>query len=416
MTNKKNDYVLAKSTNAITTDYYRKEKQPNGSVPNKQNSQSLLNIVKSDPELRGLMAIEVNSLTKSGYTLNGSMTAKKTAIELLKKLRFKKRLRQVYWNLLIYKNVFIEIFRNSKNKPTSLNILEGNLNIKPIVNKFNDVIKYVQEVTPDGSRNYREWKPDSLVHISMDELDSSIWGSADLDTLKSIIKDKSKVLDHIEWLFSTNQFRNHMHFKGQLSPEDIKSNIELIKASMKDTDKFLITTGTEDMKSEQLVSPSDLDNYIRLLDYYRQIQMTSLQIPPIIGGTIEGSNRSSAEVQARYVYPTTLKAFQIILDEELNSELFPLLNLNVEIEHNPIDIKEEKDYIEQASVFLNNNADPKKVEEWLQSKGIDIPNNFFLKKELMEPNSLPQNSNQFPSRKPRDNEAIDRKTPEEMQD
>jgi len=399
---KDKETVIQKAEKALVSDYYKMTSHPKGTVSyhSAVSQKDLKELVMSDEELRATISIIVDTLTKSGYTLVGSKTNIQNTEKLLSKLRFSKILRKIYWNILVYGNAFIEIVKTSAGTVVKLKVVDTP-SIEIDIDEKGNVFGYYQ-VDPTTGAKKPYWSADEMVHISVDEITSSIWGNSPLTSLDTIITLKKYVLEHIEWLFKTNQFRTHFHAIG-LSKNDVKSFISMIKEGMIDREKFLITVGNAPMEGKVLQDTKTIADLLDLLQYLRHQILTLLRVPPIIAGTVDNSNRSNSEVQARIVFATRINAIQQQLNDEITEELFPAMGIkNVKFVHKPIDIKEEKDNVDIAIKLIGTGADKEKVLDWLNKKGLDLPEGLFPKEATTEKIKLPENSNLYPSRQPQD--------------
>jgi len=394
--------TIYKASKAILDDYYRMESTPEGAVPPLVNYEPLKAYVLADEEIRGFIGSIVDALTASGYRLTGSKSYIKKDEQRLKDIKFYRHIKKIYYNAIGFNNVFIELISNKlKSKIVDLRVLPSD-KIKPILSKHQELKGYTMD-NPLGGKPIM-WDKDEIVHISIDHITDSFWTYPILKTLERFIKLKAEVIQHIYWLFQTNQYRTHFHATN-VNKNDIEVLTDLFREGMSQKEQFLITVGKEPMEGKQIANPKDLENYIDLLNKIRNMMLSLIRLPPIIAGTVDNSNRSNSDVQARFAFLNRLKSIQRDIEDELNNELFPKIGVKSEIRHNTIDIKSDKELVEIATLLMNAGADKKKINTWLNDRGLDLPVDLFdnIVEQDFNGVKLDKNSNMHPSRKPQDN-------------
>jgi len=409
--------LIEKASKMIVEDYYKQESTPDGAVPPDVDMSRVKQIVMEDEEVRGFIGTQVDAISASGFSLMGAVTKIKSDEKILQAIRFRQHKKKMDTNLLSYNHCFVELIpsKGTKSRPpksrkiVDLKVWTPNY-IKPIMTPHGDTTGWEYSLpnsipTTNGEERTQKWLLDEMVHINIDHIGDGFWSVPQLITLNRLITLKWNIISHIEWLFDTNQYRHHMHGKN-LAPDDVKHLTNLLKEGMAQRDKFLVTVGSEDMTTKQIASPADLPYYLEVLNHIRNRMLTILRLPPIIAGTVDNSNRSNSDVQARFTFTNRIKSYTNDMEDELILELFPKLGISSKLVHNAIDIKNKRELVDIAILMITNGADHKMTLEWLNKYGLDLPNGLFanmLKMQNEVKNGLPENSNLFKSREKQDN-------------
>lgn len=412
--NKKYDYksVIIKASKALADDYSRMESYPSGEVAPIVNYNLIMNEILKDDEIRGYISKKTNKLTRSGYHWVGSDAEIKKAVKKAKQVHLNRHIKKMDFKGVSSGMIFIELIPNQSNTEVVDLRIHDEARIKPNLRRNGDVSSFSRREDDGTTTNFKNNK--EMVVIKIDHIIDSFWTFPKISTLYNLIRIKQLIVEHIDMLFSTNQFKKHFHARN-LNPKDVKSFINMISQGMVDRDKFLITVGAEEMQAQSIADPAELVHYIKMLDSISLKIMNILDVPPIVAGVTEGSNRSNSTSQTDVTFADAIMAFQRDFEDEFNSELLPLLGINAEFVRNPINKRSEKDIVEVATSLIANGADKAMLLEWMQREGMSLPNGLFdesIKKEkedrqLATSGGIPQNSKSFPSRKPQEKDIQD---------
>jgi hypothetical protein len=115
------DEILERASRGYIDGYYS-SKEP---TTDKPSLDTVLRVFRSEPTVVSAIRAISDEIIKNGYLIKTENKQLKKSIEkdLLKKYRFKRVLRRLVYNLLIYGNVFIEIVYKD-NQPSELHLLE----------------------------------------------------------------------------------------------------------------------------------------------------------------------------------------------------------------------------------------------------------------------------------------------------
>lgn len=351
----------------------------------------VMDVVRNEPTVKAAIRAIADEMLKNGYLIYSDNKRLKETVEkeLKNKYRFKRFLRQLVMNLLIYQNAFIEIVYKD-NRPQELHLLETT-EMQILSDKHGEVIGYKQYNVRNGSADF---SPEECVHISLDNITTNLWGEVDLKTLYKTIALKQFLETFLTNLFRLDKFRDAWRIKEADDPM-VKDFINNLKLAREQVDKELVFRGDIDKIPGKDIK--DLAELIEILNYTRQQILTLLRVPPIIAGIPDNSNRSNSEVQARKAFDGRVMSLQDEISEELTRELFPLLGWEgAEFYFAPIDKRAEKDDIEIIVALKNIGLDNDSLLQYIRDVGIELPKNAKIIEKESFKNPYPE------SRKPAD--------------
>ena len=92
------------------------------SHPSPEEGLDLLSWLREDVSLRAALEIKYTTMVKIGYHFAGGLTEAEE--KKLKKLRFNKWLRQLKWQIILYRNAFTELGLDADKQVNSLNLIK----------------------------------------------------------------------------------------------------------------------------------------------------------------------------------------------------------------------------------------------------------------------------------------------------
>lgn len=385
------------------------EEYSSGTIQDSHNfkdaGKNLLNWLREDTLLRAALEIKFSTIQNTGYYWVGNVTAQK--INRLKKLRFNKWMKDHWWQVLLYKNCFTELGKDSTGSVNMLAVVKTD-QMEIVNTDTGTVLEYLQVVSnPDSTTQFVKFKPERMVHFSYNNIGNSLWGESEIPVVLKKLHTKRLFEDFVSWLIESNQFRTTIKIPTAVTEDDVDTYLHMLKEGMRDPTNFLVLQGDE-AEVTQLREIKGFGEIINYIQYLRGEILATLQIPPILVGILDSSNRSSAEYQVRYNFYTHITSLMNDDMEEINNELLPALGINdMEIRYGLVDDQSAKDRLEMAQKLVSVGADLSMLNNWLIDNGIDIPKNFLkeetLDSQLGSSNSrlrLDKNSDQQPSRRP----------------
>lgn len=430
------DKSSAKESKTITSDIDSFSTEKKAEVKMPEPYETVMDLVLADSEIRAFYSILRDTVIRSGYKfISGNKSKQKAWEKDLKKLKFRKVLKRVVWDLLVYKHSFTEIQKGrGTGKTTGLKALDPS-KIRPIKDihdsilfwvqykegiSFGDIAKAADTGGIDAVRKKGviAWELDQIAHLTIDESSYKFFGTTDVETLKEIIEIKDMALSHLKRLFKQGWFRVHFHGKN-IGEADTTNFLDMIATSMKDPDSPLTTVGSEDMEGKKYVHEQDvIPAILSLISEMRNKILTLIRVPPIIAGTVDNSNRSNSDVQANFALLNRVRAIQEDIEDDLPSELFDKMNMTgMELIFSENTNRDLREIVDISAIMINLGAEPQGIIKWAESKGYHLPSDLFPNKaeleakeqkaEAKEEAKLMQNSNLQPSRQSQDNSNKD---------
>jgi hypothetical protein len=340
----------------------------------------LLDLYEKDPIVNTAINVRTNAILASGFSFEGSKTAVRQAEDKLRKAGVNNAfLDQMVKQGLLYNHVFIELAEDGK----ELYLLEpAEMEIKH--DKHGTIEGYRQRSV---TGEVVDWTVDQIVYIPFNKITNRVWGSVNLKTLYRTATTKNLIEEFLSSLAITNAWRQV--FKTKTMQQDTMGEfIAYLRDAQADPTMPLIiktspTADKDDGVFELLRDPSDLKEFLGLLEYLTSQMLMELRTPPILVGLPDNSNRSNSDSQFK-AFNVDNEAFRKLISDAFNYDLFKKLGLTAEFSWNPIDKRSEKDDVEMAEKLMNMGAKPSQVEAFLRKSGLDLPEG-----ELFEPRPSP---------------------------
>lgn len=385
---------------------------------------SLKDYTKEDPDLAANIRRFVDNalpqipklIAAEGETVADSTI--KTYTNQLKDVRFYKLMRKVVYDLIWNGNAFLEIKFNGKKLKEMYNIDPETMEIKK--NRQEEVVAYHQNMGEGESPI--KYSPDEIIHITIDHLDTGVRGHAFISSLKTALFRKDIAESYLQWVLENNNLAPIINVKADnLDDEQWSRIIDQLNIKSKNPNLRQVIESARDDQIEliHLFSTQDFETIYKYIDKQKEQITTVMQVPPIISGTVDNSNRSNSEIQARLVFYNTIKAFQQLIEEELNFEMLRKLKWNnVEFKFENLDQRVDIEAVKLAKTFRELGYTKEAVHTYLKENGITIQEDFEEVPEMdqLQGNTPDQNSNEFASREPRDKSGLVQKEEDRLSD
>jgi hypothetical protein len=402
-----------KSAKRYTIDYpNRGQEVPQ---PKVEQSKSLRHYLETDADFAAYVRrfvdnvlLEMPELIQvEGQTLTPEQLAeyKKQLFDV----RFYRILRTAVYHLIWNGNAYIELKFSGTRLKEMYNIDPDT--IEAIVDAHGVVIRYEQEV--NGSPEV-PFAPEEILHITIDKVDSGVYGQSFAQCLLDALQRKETAEAYLAFLIGNDKFAPIINVKSDAMTTEMWEHT-LQQINMKRADpNFLqiINTFKEDeLEIIRIFTPEDFDKIMLYIEEQKRQIMTALQVPPIIAGTVDNSNRSNSEVQARMVFFNTIKSFQNVLVDELNFSLLKLLNwTNVQFKFYTLDDRSDVELLKLAkSMRTELGMTQEAIGVFLKQNGFYLPNvKVLFDPEMIEKETsgMDKNSDEHPSREPRRKDGI----------
>lgn len=359
--------ISKKRKSQIKQPSYTWSSNGNNTVPD-WNSYSIRDLYYNDSDVKSAIDAKINFILNPGHNLEGDKTPVKRMNKILDRSRTHRLLREIYLNLKVYNNAFVEIeWKN--NKPYQMYLLDTET--MSIDETSHGVVKgYKQKPVNSKSGEEVTFQPDEVWHISYPDLETKSWSRPDLKSLKQTVATKNAVENFINWLASTNQFRNIIKTE-EATDDDIDKLMSDYLATQDDPNLPFIIDG--DFEVEVMRSFEEASSFIDIMSYFRHKIFMLLQVPPIVVGLTDNTNRSNSEMEYR-IFQVNNNYDRDIFKEEFNKELVPKLGMkNVRWTWESPDKRTEKDDIEIAEKLSGMGMKSKKLTEFLRNTIPDLP-------------------------------------------
>lgn len=373
------------SSGTIRNSFYSSITRQQGQ-PSPQNLNTFLELYRKDPVVQAALTTRSEAILNSGWTIEGSKTAKDSAERLLKKIGFNYTfLNQLVLNALLYDHVFIEIERTNAGSPAGLHILETPF-MEIVHDEHGEIFAY-EQLGENGTRV--RFPVEDIVYLKTNGVSSAVWGESSLESLFRTLTTKNLFEKFIHSMAANNDFRQV--FKTSMTDDNIREFLAYYADARSNPDEPLVMqvrkTGDSlpmDNVFETMRDPEDLNKFLGVIDKMREQALMVLKVPPILIGVPDNSNRSNSDAQIEAFHMSNRSKRRLIA--EAIEELFSKLGLTAEFSWNPIDKRNEKDDVEIAERLINMGAKPEVVEEFLRSTGLELPDGelFYTQEEKMK--------------------------------
>lgn len=357
-------------------DYTLTTHSPLGITPN-VSLRVVEEVFRKDSTVRAAVRATTSAILRRGYSLKNKKRKSKSELEKATKFlednRFKKLLRKIIHNLKVYDHCFIEIRKNNSGTAKELYVLET-VEMEIETDKHGDITKFVQR--PEGTAETVDFPVEDVVYIAMEELTSNVFGEVGFESLFLLVSLKQYILKYINYLFATNKFRDFFAIKNA-GEEQVKEFVTYLKACEDDITKPLLVRGEVEHKVlRQLTEATDLISLLNACD--NRILML-MQVPPIIAGIPDNSNRGSSETQERNFY-IHIEDLEEICKESFTYDLLPKCGFeNVEFDFPTANQTELAKDLEMAERMKNMGVKDEMIDAYLRSVGLDVPEGKMFK-------------------------------------
>jgi len=410
--------VTAKTSRGIIKNWYSYSTPVTYRSPSQQRltpSVSLDKILKlfEDPTVNNAITTSVNAILKPSFKVISKDDLREAvwATNTIKSLRFTRLLRSVLFQAFLFGNSFVEIVQNKNTGYVKeLHLLEATeMEIETDAGGHGEVIGYWQ----NHNGQFVWFEPKEVWHFSTTHVTTNLWGFVNTKAIYDLVDTKKLIEEYIQYLFKYNKFAKAWSIKNG-NTKQVEVLIEGLKARRDNPLKEMVVEG--EVGVIEAYSVNDIPVLVNYLRYIESQIRQLLLLPPIVGGQQEGANRSSAETQFRGVFGTNLRSIQLILEEEINNELFPKMGFKKYIfKFNPIDKYDEREAIQNAIYLKGLGFNAKTIHEYLKLKGVQLPDDAEISEVESDSNIVKhetQNKKSV-SRMPKPDNILNRDNPQD---
>lgn len=373
--------IAARASQGYVKDYYGTSTSGRRSTPDAVRSDIDFNKIKNllqDHTFNYLVNKNVNSCTVNGFKIverkNPSKRNAEKEDELRSKFGYDNELeRSVFLNALVYKNLFLETEYAPKTKaPKELHLLEATemlIHISP----HGEVKGYTQEHVTGTKTASVFFKPNECGHLAINKIGTNPYGDVDTKAISHVVDYKIKVENYLAGLFEKNMFRDFFNIKGtNTNSSSIKAFIENIKEGQIQVDKSIIAEG--DVQHKILRDMQEIEYLSRLIDKYEEKISRFLLVPPLMGGDVGSSSRSTGEFEVRYDYSTTIRSIQKSVADFLTYKIFPNIGFgDYMLVYNSFDKIDHEKTLQIAAQLRGLGYPLDTIHSYLVDNGINLP-------------------------------------------
>jgi len=183
-------------------------------------------------------------------------------LEFKRKFRGSKLLRQLFLNLIIFRNAYIEAVakRDVVEELHMLETTEMNIN----VDMHGEVLGYTQvhQSGPFVKKQTVFFTPTECVHLTPSRITTNPYGHVDTRAIMQVVDAKAKLDNFIVNLFTKNSYRKLWNIEETDSSENVKNFIATLKEGAVYTDKDIVILGK--IASSLIRDPAELQMFSAL--------------------------------------------------------------------------------------------------------------------------------------------------------
>lgn len=256
-----------KSARSFTKDY----SQRNHPIATDDTTISLKGYIETDPDLAANLRRFVDNVLMEAPRVipkKGETIAERTVKnynEQLSEVRFYKLMRAAMYSLLWNGNAFFEVKFRGK-KLTEMYVIDPD-SIKIKKDKTGtEVTGYEQQVSESRVVTF---SPDEIIHISIDHLDSGVWGKSFIKSLTQTLKRKEVAEYYLQWLLQNNKIAPLVNIKADnLSDEQWEHILQEFKIKETDPNYTQVINSNPDDKVEimRIFTLEDMSDVMKYID------------------------------------------------------------------------------------------------------------------------------------------------------
>lgn len=299
-----------------------------------------------------------------------------------------------FWN----GNMFFELVIMG-NKLKEMYVIDPET-IKLEEDDYGRVTKYIQ-TQPSGDKVLPY---DRIMHIRMPSLQTGSWGDSYLKPLEYALARKEVAENYLAGMVEN---LNPLIFLELLDSANEESIVQMknelrSRRSPLEPAKILALLKDEKVGRVDMGNTANFTSIQEYIDYQNDEIIRILQIPPIVAGTVDNSNRSNSEIQERAVFGRTVSYWQNFLTKKLNKLMIKdkLKWKDVSFEFPVVDERKQEATITRALKLKELGLSNDVIHKVLNEGGIKVENDFVEEPEINKSQDL------MDSRQPRDKGGI----------
>jgi len=317
----------------------------------------------------------------------------------LKNVNFTRVVKDNFGSLFYNGNMFFEIVANGKKLKEFYWIDGSTLKIKE--DDFGKIIEVIQK-QPSGDKVL---DPKRIINIKAPSTRTGTLGIPLLQPLKYTLNRKRTAENYLAGMIENLSplLFIEMGEADDKQAQDIKNAIRTRRDPL-DPLKLISLLPNEKVGRVDTGTTSNFDAIQKYIDAQNDEINRVVQIPPIVAGTVDNSNRSNSEIQAKFVFGSTTMAWQNWLSNEFTLALKDKLGWdNTECEFPESDERKLEASLVRANKLKELGYSQEAIHKFLVKEGFEIEEDF---QEIPEQVGGTKDINDMPSREPRPKDGI----------
>lgn len=333
-----------------------------------------------DPIVRGAVdCVAEESIKNKGYFM-GSKTAIADAEALFDELDFYTIAETHVRTQHLYGNSFVELVFDDSGMLDELHNLEST-EMFIGYNEHGKIEYYEQRPwgrnmlaepqTSDKNQYTKRWDPESIVFLPMIRLGSKVNSEWPLEPAARALATRQYSNYYIESIFKNFRPQTLYSIENNVSPDQVKSLVEAIRAADKDPSKKILSVG--DVKVQTSGMYEFKKDLVDILNFVRQEVLVTTRVPGSYVGITDNSNRGIGEMEAAAFQSHLLRIQRDI--EKLAHEVLEAAGIKATFKCKPPSIKSQTDIIDQAKKLRDMGYGDDVITKFLFENGISIDEN-----------------------------------------
>lgn len=340
-----------------------------------------------DPVVRGSVdTVAEESIKNKGYFL-GSPTAIEKATALFEKLDFYTVAETHVRIQHLYGNSFVEKRFSENGKLDELFNLEST-EMFIGYNEHGKILYFEQRPwghnmltdakAPANTETYtKRWSPELVVFLPLLKVGSKVNSEWPLAPAARALSTRQFANYYIESIFKNFRPQTLYSIENNVSPDQVKSLVEAIRAADKDPSKKILSVG--DVKVQTSGMYEFKKDLVDILNYVRQEVLITTRVPGSYVGVTDNSNRGIGEMEAAAFQSHLLRVQRDI--EKLAKSVLESAGIKATFKCKPPSIKSQTDIIDQAKKLRDMGYGDEVITKFLYENGISIPEDAEFEEE-----------------------------------
>lgn len=217
----------------------------------------------------------------------------------------------------------------------------------------------------------KKWSPDQILFLPLIRLGSRVNSIMSLAPALRAMNVRQNAHFFIDSIFKNFRPQSIYSIENNVSPDQVKSLVEAIRAADKDPSKKILSVG--DLKVQTSGMYEFKRDIVDILNYIRQEILSVTRVPGSYIGITDNSNRGISEMEAAAFQAHLLRVQRDI--EKLANWILEKEGINAVFKCKPPSTKSQTDLIDQAKKLRDMGYGADVITPFLYENGINVPEN-----------------------------------------